>query len=166
MRVSELAARLAVTPAGAILDRYCVRFLDESPLCWVFTAAEGGAYRRPLLLTTRGRKSGRRRSVVLPYSADGPARLVIIASKGGAPADPHWAFNLRANPEAHVHLRRREVKVLANVAEGDERARLWGSISARAPIYTAYQERARGHREIPVIVLQRANGGAFEVHDA
>jgi deazaflavin-dependent oxidoreductase (nitroreductase family) len=78
------------------------------------------------------------------------------------PTDPYWAHNLRAHPEAHVIVDRREHRVRAHLAQHEERARLWTEIVARAPVYGHYQERAKAHREIPVFVLERADGGALE----
>ena len=61
MKLSQLAVRLAVTPLGAALDRWFVRFFGESPVSWVFAKSEGVDYNPPILLTTIGRKTGRRR---------------------------------------------------------------------------------------------------------
>src|SRR5262245_29410843 len=188
---SELAVKLALTPTGAAIDRLCVRHLGHSPVSWLFARSDGVPYNRPLLLVTRGRRTGRERSAVLPWFDAGEGAVAIVGSRGGAPTDPHWARNLRARPEARVHvsagarpslglaelhwssgplrggfaalLGRREHRVRARLAQGAERASLWESIVARAPVYAAYQERARAHREIPVFVLERADGGAFEL---
>ena len=54
MKFSQLAVRLAVTPFGAALDRWCVRFSGESPVSWVFARSEGVDYNPPILLTTHG----------------------------------------------------------------------------------------------------------------
>ena len=55
-----------------------------------------------LLLTATGAKSGERRTTPVMYLQDGD-RMVIFASKGGAPNNPGWYHNLRANPSATVH---------------------------------------------------------------
>src|ERR1700752_4520643 len=56
-----------------------------------------------LLLTTTGAKSGERRVSPLAYfRIDG--KLIIIGSSAGAPVNPAWVHNLRANPQAHVEL--------------------------------------------------------------
>ena len=156
MKASEWVVRLAVTPLGARIDRWCVRWLDHSPVSWIFARSEGVAYNRPLLLTTRGRRTGQERTVVLPYFEAGEGRIAIVGSKGGAPTDPYWALNLRAAPDAHVHLRRRRQAVHTHLAEGAERETLWKSITERSPVYLTYQERAQAHREIPVFVLAPA----------
>lgn len=146
----------AVTPGGAALDRFCVRWLGHSPVSWLFARGSGQAYNVPLLLTATGRKSGLPRSVVLPYF---PARegVAVVGSRGGLPTDPHWVENLRAEPRCEVILGRRRHRRRARIASGEEREFLWSQISARAPVYLDYQERARAHREIPVVVLEAAD---------
>jgi deazaflavin-dependent oxidoreductase (nitroreductase family) len=92
-----------------------------------------------------------RRRAVLPYFPAGGA-IAIVGSRGGAPSDPNWVHNLRANPDASVRIGRKLRRVHARIAEGDERVKLWAEISERAPVYRTYQERAKT-REIPVVVL-------------
>ena len=164
MKASEFAVKLAVTPAGAALDRYCVRVLDDSPVSRVFAWSEGVAYNRPLLLTARGRKTGEARTVVLPYFEAGPGRIAVVGSRGGMPQDPHWALNLRADREAVIHLKRRKQEIYARVAAGEERAMLWKQITERSPVYLTYQRRAHQYREIPVFVLERRDGEAIVTH--
>jgi deazaflavin-dependent oxidoreductase (nitroreductase family) len=73
------------------------------------------------------------------------------------PTDPFWARNLRRNPDATVHVRRAARRVHARLARGEERAGLWESITAQAPIYLDYERRAARHREIPVFILEDAS---------
>jgi F420H(2)-dependent quinone reductase len=78
-----------------------------------------------LWLTTRGRRTGEPRSVVIGYYEDGP-NLVSMAMNGWGAPEPAWWLNLQAHPDALVELAggtRREV--LARAATGEERARLW-----------------------------------------
>lgn len=163
MKLSQIAVRIAVTPFGAAIDRHCVRWLGQSPVSWVFAQSEGVAYNAPLLLTTRGRKSGSQRTVVLPYFSAGKGRIAVVGSRGGMPTDPHWALNLRADPNATIFLRRQSIAVEAKVASGDERTRLWDSITVRSPVYQTYQKRATGHREIPVFVLSARDGSSLRM---
>lgn len=163
MRGTEIAVRLALTRAGAAIDRSCVRWLGHSPVSWLFARSDGSAYQRPLLLETRGRVSGRLRAVVLPCFPSGPGRIAVVGSRGGMPEDPHWARNLRADARCSIRLNRRRFEVAARLLEGEERARTWEVISARAPVYLQYAERARGHREIPVFELARRDGDALEL---
>ena len=104
-----------------------------------------------LLLTTRGRVSGRARTTPLIYRDD-DHRLVIVASKGGAPEHPGWYENLVAEPDATVQVRADEIPVRARDAEGDERSRLWDLMVEVWPDYEAYA--GRTSREIPVVVLE------------
>jgi len=161
MKLSSVAVRLAVTPFGAALDRICVRYMGHSPVSWVFARSEGVDYNPPILLTTRGRKTGAARVVVLPHFGAGPGRLAVVGSRGGMPKDPHWARNLRAHPQAKIWIERREIDVDVHLAEGDERRSLWESITRRSPVYDVYQERAAAHREIPVFVLAAHDGTAL-----
>ncbi len=161
-RATARVVRFALTPFGAALDRSCVRHLGHSPISWLFARAEGTAYNRPLLLETRGRRTGRLRAVVLPFFPAGPGRICIVGSRGGMPTDPHWARNLRADPQAFILLDRRRFEVEARLVEAGERAQLWELLTRRAPVYQSYAERARGHREIPVFELARRDGAALE----
>lgn len=105
-----------------------------------------------LLLTTVGRSSGEPRTTPLIHRVDGE-RWIVVASKGGAPANPSWYENLLANPEATIEVRDESIPVRANTAAGDERTRLWSLMTEAWPAYDEYQ--ARTEREIPVVVLTR-----------
>ncbi len=119
------------------------------------TAGERGYHWRGttiLLLSTVGRRSGETRTTPLIHRTDGD-RWIIVASKGGAPANPGWYENLLANPQATIEVPGETVSVRASTAEGEERARLWSLMSEVWPAYDEYQ--ARTEREIPVVVLER-----------
>jgi deazaflavin-dependent oxidoreductase (nitroreductase family) len=103
-----------------------------------------------LLLTTAGRKTGRRRTTPLTY-LDDVDRLVLVASYGGAPRHPSWYLNLTAQPEVEVTRGRRTVRMQARTATPDERAELWPRVTSRYRGYAAYQERTT--REIPLVIL-------------
>jgi F420H(2)-dependent quinone reductase len=105
-----------------------------------------------LLLSVRGRKSGKRRTTPLLYSRDGE-RLVVIASKGGDPRHPSWFLNLRG-AEAEVQIGRERRRVRAREAEGEERERLWAQMVSLYPPYAEYQQKTT--RRIPVVVLEAA----------
>jgi deazaflavin-dependent oxidoreductase (nitroreductase family) len=105
-----------------------------------------------LLLSTRGRSSGEPRTTPLIHRTDGD-RWVVVASKGGAPSNPQWFENLAADPEVTIEVKGDELPVLATVAQGEERARLWALMTEVWPAYDDYQ--ARTDREIPVVVLSR-----------
>jgi deazaflavin-dependent oxidoreductase (nitroreductase family) len=105
-----------------------------------------------LLLTTEGRVSGEPRTTPLIHRVDGD-RWVVVASKGGAPENPGWFENLKANPEATIQVKGEEVLVRATTAEGEERSRLWSLMAEVWPAYDDYQ--AKTDREIPVVMLSR-----------
>ena len=105
-----------------------------------------------LLLTTAGRRTGEPYTVPLIYETDGD-RYVIVASKGGAPADPGWYRNLRKHPEVEVQVLDDVFAARARTAEGEERERAWQLAARQWPDYDAYQTRT--DREIPVVVLER-----------
>src|SRR5437868_8872910 len=105
-----------------------------------------------VLLTTTGAKSGTRRTTPVVYTRDGD-RLVVIASKGGAPTHPDWYHNLVAHPEVTVELPEETFDARARVAEGPERERLWRAQAALMPNFDEYQKATT--RKIPVVVLER-----------
>src|SRR5437870_6838390 len=110
-----------------------------------------------LLLHHTGAKSGEVRVNPLAYGTDGDDRLVVFASKGGAPTNPDWYHNLKANPQATVEVGTDSFDVRARVAEGDERQRLWDRQTKRAPGFADYQKMTK--RPIPVVVLERVPRG-------
>jgi deazaflavin-dependent oxidoreductase (nitroreductase family) len=130
-------------------------FGDEHVRVYRETAGERGYHWRGttiLLLTTEGRKSGERRTTPLIHRTDGD-RWVVVASKGGAPQNPSWFENLRANPDAEIQVKGETVPVGAVTAEGEERVRLWSLMTEVWPAYDEYQTKTT--REIPVVVFAR-----------
>jgi len=111
------------------------------------------AGRSLLLLTTRGAKTGDERTSPLAYSRDGD-RLVVIASKGGAPTNPAWYHNLRTHPDVTVELGPEKFRARAKVAAEGERRRLYDQHSARMPAFAEYEKKTT--RKIPVVLLERA----------
>jgi deazaflavin-dependent oxidoreductase (nitroreductase family) len=104
-----------------------------------------------LLLTTRGKKTGRPHTVPLLYLRDGD-NLVVIASWGGRPYHPHWYTNLEVHPHATVQVRGNRWKVTAEPMRGGERAHWWPRIVEEHQGYADYQ--ARTNRQIPVVRLR------------
>lgn len=116
----------------------------------------GGKPNTPtLLLTTKGRKSGRRITMPLIYGPDAD-RYVIVGSKGGGHEHPAWYLNLVATPEVEVQVGSDWFLATARTAFGDERLRLWHMMMEIYPPYPDYQKRTQ--REIPVVVLERKAG--------
>jgi len=108
-----------------------------------------------LLLTTTGAKSGTLRTTPLVYLPDGD-RLVVIASKGGAPTHPAWYHNLVAHPDVTVEVGSEMLPVRAAVLSGEERDRLYARQAALRPAFAEYQ--AKTTRRIPVVALQWRQG--------
>lgn len=104
-----------------------------------------------LLLTTRGRKSGKLRRTALIYRKDDD-RYVIVASKGGAANHPLWYLNLVADPEVRIQVGSAEMTGRAHTAAGEERSRLWDLMTEVWPDYNQYQKKTA--REIPVVVIE------------
>ena len=104
-----------------------------------------------LLLTTRGRRTGKERTVVLGYLEDGEA-LVVIGSHAGLPEHPAWYLNLRANPSVGVQIGREQQTRDARRATVEESERLWPRVLAASPAYAKY--RAKTSREIPLVLLE------------
>ena len=125
------------------VHRRVVRASNGRKGLWAPRSGKWGA----LQLTTRGRRSGQPRSVIIGYYEDG-SNLVSMAMNGWGAAEPAWWLNLQAVPSAVVDLaggERREV--VGRAAFGEERERLWqrwreldrnlDSYSARRPQETA-----------------------------
>ena len=105
-----------------------------------------------LLLTTTGAKSGQPRTSPLMYLPDGE-RMLIFASKGGAPTNPDWYHNLMAHPQATVEVGTETFNVTATPVTGEERDRLYAIQAKRYSGFADYQ--AKTTRKIPVIALER-----------
>jgi deazaflavin-dependent oxidoreductase (nitroreductase family) len=103
-----------------------------------------------LLLEHVGRKSGTQFTTPLLYLQDGED-LIVVASQGGLPKNPQWHYNLLAQPDTRVWLRREIRDVHATVADPAERAELWPRLVELYADFETYQ--AVTDREIPVVVL-------------
>jgi deazaflavin-dependent oxidoreductase (nitroreductase family) len=105
-----------------------------------------------LLLTTTGARTGRRLTTPVLYNTDGE-RLLIFASKGGAPTHPAWYHNLVAHPRVTLEVGTETFEATATVLHGEERDRLFARHAAQYPGFAEYQ--AKTTRTIPVIALER-----------
>lgn len=105
-----------------------------------------------LLLTTRGRRSGKKRVVPLLYVRDGDDMIVIGSNWGGA-RGPDWVANVLGDPNVRVQAGNDRLRATAHVATGDERLRAWSLVTAQYPGYESYAERLRGVREVPLVIL-------------
>jgi deazaflavin-dependent oxidoreductase (nitroreductase family) len=138
---------------GLFLHRGLDRWL--SPLgVWVYRRTKGGIAKPwkvdALLLTTRGRRSGRERTVVLQFFPDGEAMVVAAANDGGA-SHPGWYHNLTAEPAARVEVKGRSIAVRAEELDGADARSWWSRILERDPTYERYARAT--DRRIPIIRL-------------
>jgi deazaflavin-dependent oxidoreductase (nitroreductase family) len=111
---------------------------------------EGG---NMVLLTTKGAKTGQPRLVPLAYiPVDG--RILIVGSLAGAPVDPQWVRNLRANPAVFIELGTDAYEAVALELPRDERDALWPTVTEIAPVFADYQSKT--DRVIPLFELNRS----------
>jgi deazaflavin-dependent oxidoreductase (nitroreductase family) len=103
-----------------------------------------------LLLHTKGAKSWQERINPVAYVRDGE-RFVVIASKGGAPTNPDWYYNVVATPDLTVEVGTEAFQVHATVAREPERTRLYNKMVEMMPAFDDYRHKTT--RKIPVIVL-------------
>jgi deazaflavin-dependent oxidoreductase (nitroreductase family) len=103
-----------------------------------------------LLLTTTGRRSGKRRTTPLGYLPDGDRRI-LVASFGGDDRHPQWYLNLKAHPEAEIQVGSETQLVRAATATVEEKAELWPRVVELYSGYEGYQRRTT--RDIPLVIL-------------
>lgn len=108
---------------------------------------------RVLLLTTIGRRTGKKRITPLGYF-EYEGCFVITASYGGSDHDPAWFYNLKSHPEVALQIGDQHLTVAAQIADAALRPQLWVKLVELAPGYGAYSKRTS--REIPMILLRRA----------
>jgi deazaflavin-dependent oxidoreductase (nitroreductase family) len=107
-----------------------------------------------LLLTTKGNKSGKPRTVPLMCFED-EGQAAIIASAGGSPVHPAWFKNIESDPNVTVERDGRRFAARAEIVTGDRRARIWSEVTRVQPRFAEYEKTAQG-RVIPVVVLKEA----------
>jgi deazaflavin-dependent oxidoreductase (nitroreductase family) len=105
-----------------------------------------------IIVTHTGNKTGAIRKTPLMRVKDGDA-YVLVGSQGGAPTNPVWVYNLRANPDVEIRdLAEVQMMRAREVEDAAERARLWEISVAAFPPYAEYQGRTT--RQIPVFVAE------------
>jgi len=137
--------------------------IEDSPVGWVAShirryvetdGTDGEKYHGypALLLTTRGRRSGKLRRTALIYGRDGDSYL-LVASNGGAAKHPAWHLNLSVNPAVEIQVGAERLTGRARTATAEERVRLWPVMTAVFPTYARYQKDT--DREIPLVIVER-----------
>ncbi len=111
-----------------------------------------------VLVHHRGRKSGRENvtpMMYLPHDAE-QASIYVFASKGGAPTNPDWYFNLIAAGAGSVERGTETYKVSVRELTGAERDHIYAEQARRYPGFAGYARQTAGARTIPVLELTRA----------
>ena len=143
--LSRLLSRKSMRPIVRL-------FTDLHVYLYRLTGGKAQVSKYPtMLLTTRGRKTGKWRTVPVVYVKDGE-NYIIAAAYAGSDKNPTWWLNLQHSKEATVEEMRKEVKVRAELAPANMRAHYWQSLVAMYPYFTGYQSRTQ--RQIPIIVLK------------
>jgi len=104
-----------------------------------------------LLLTTTGRRTGRRRSTPLLFHREADGSFLLIAANGAADWNPDWFYNLEANAEAQVEVDGERIEVVASVLSDSERNLVW-EVALRAFPSLGPAQRAT-KRDIPLVRL-------------
>jgi F420H(2)-dependent quinone reductase len=107
-----------------------------------------------VILTTKGRKSGKlRKTPLMRIEHDGV--YAVVASLGGAPKHPVWYLNLVANPDVTLQDGDAVLDLRARTASSDEKRHWWPRLTAVWPPYSEYQSKTE--RDIPVVLLEHAD---------
>lgn len=104
-----------------------------------------------LLLTTTGRKTGKRHTVPVMYLSESP-NYIITASNNGREKPPAWWLNLKSSPQATIEIGGDTRSVTTEQAGSEEKERLWVQLVEKAPAFEGYQKRTQ--REIPMVILR------------
>ena len=106
-----------------------------------------------LILTTVGRKTGKKRVNPVVYIRDG-TNYVVVAANNGADEHPAWFLNLRGNPRITMEVDDKALHVIAHEASADEQARLWPQLVEKGRFFEGYKKKAK--RDIPIVILEPA----------
>ncbi len=150
---SRIGTNASSSALGGILYHVVCRRIDTVLIPLSKGRLSMGPPGRTVLITTTGARSGKPRKASLAFMWQGD-QMVIIASKGGAPHHPGWYHNLKADPRVVVQYRGAIEDRVAREAAGEERDKLFKTMSTTFSNFSAYQARAT-NRKIPVMVLER-----------
>jgi deazaflavin-dependent oxidoreductase (nitroreductase family) len=119
---------------------------------WRVYRLVGGASmaRQFLLLRTRGRNTGKQRTVILTYLR-AQATWLVVASNGGKALMPVWYHNLRAHPQAEIQVGKRRFRVAAELVPPEEYEHLWAAWLKQHPAYERAQQQTA--RRFPLVRL-------------
>ena len=156
------------TLAYRLIGRFSVTRFDRvvHPILYRLAGGRGVLGRvlgcEMVLLTTRGRRSGRPRTVALfafpiadgPAPAAAPMSWAVVGSRGGSKVIPAWYGNLEASPAATLQVHGRSFGVRARAVDGDEYERVFEIAARGFPGFHLY--RAESPIHIPIVVLEPA----------
>ena len=108
-----------------------------------------------LLLHHKGAKSGVERVNPLAYQRLDDRSVAVFGSKGGAPTNPDWYYNLKANPHAKIEIGTETLDVVARVTDDDERDRIWAKQIELMPAFADYEKKMT--RVMPIVILERTD---------
>lgn len=123
---------------------------------WVYRTSKGriggkGKGGSPVLvLTVKGRKSGREFSCPVAYF-ERSGGWVVVGSAGGLPDDPQWFRNLRATDHAVVQIGDRRHDVTVRILQGQERDDAWAQVLRENPAFGGYP--SKSGRTMPLALL-------------
>lgn len=106
-----------------------------------------------ILISTQGRKTGKLRTVCLPYIPE-DENMVVVASYAGSDKDPDWLKNMQANPEIIVRNKEKVFWANAKILTGATHTKMWDKVVSVAPWYAEYQEKTS--RKIPLVSISFA----------
>jgi len=110
-----------------------------------------------VLVTHRGRKSGHQHVTPMMYLPDetDDSTIYVFATKGGAPSNPDWYYNLTTAGEGSIERGTDSYPVTVRELTGDERDRVYAEQAGRYPGFADYEKQTEGSRIIPVLELTR-----------
>ncbi|HET7122070.1 MAG TPA: nitroreductase/quinone reductase family protein [Solirubrobacterales bacterium] len=143
-------AALVASPAGLWLSRHIGWHIDPHLLRLTGGRLGTGLIIPTVLLETRGARSGQVRRNGVIYFHDGE-QVILVASKAGAPENPSWFHNARANPAVELNGLPYQAEVIADEAE---RERVWRLADRVFPPFASYRRSAgQAGRTIPILRL-------------
>ena len=155
--------RFIVWISATRFGTWLVKHYASPPDPFIFKASNGrftstGPPSMPMLtLTTKGRKSGKPRSVQL-VCIEHRGDYLIVASAMGQERHPAWRYNIEANPNVEVQMRGDRFAAHAELLTDAEKERVWGDVLESIPQMKVYE--GRTDRNIRVVRLRRVSGGA------
>ena len=109
-----------------------------------------------IIVTHKGNKTGAIRKTPLMRVKHGDS-YVLVGSRGGAPRNPVWVYNLRADGDVEIRDSTEVFRMrVREIDDAEERARVWATAVAAFPPYEDYGNRAAPNRAIPVFLAEPA----------